>query len=555
MRPKTGPFETGAVVKDPGGKVSILLVFPNSYFVGMSNLGLHAIYASLNSLDFVRCERAFIPEEALRGSLSAAKAPRSIESGSLPSRFDAIAFSVPFENDYPNVVRFLRSSGIDAQTSGRSSGQPLVLAGGCAVTANPEPLAEFVDAFFIGDGEDSIKEFAAALFAAKRDRQDLPALQSAIAEIEGVYLPGLFQPHYNPDGTIEEVRALGNRKTVIRRSTSRQTISPCRTAVFTTEAEFGHLGLIEAVRGCPRECAFCLASYSNRPARFVEAERVLSAAADLKHHRQSIGLVGSAVSDHPQLAAIFKGLLEMNQGFTVSSLRADQLSTELLELLHRGGQKTITIAPEAGSFRLREALGKSVSDESLVEAASLVCGIGFSMLKLYFMVGLPGETSEDIEAIASLVKRMKHGMRSGSSGKRELPITVSISSFVPKAQTPLQWAPMQSAAALARSIKAIKLALRGVRGVSVHSDIPKWAYVQGVLSRGDRRCSKLVSALAETDFDWQSSRMMVNVNPDFYAARTRGRDEVFPWTHIDSGVSHEELLRRYDRFQAAVEGT
>jgi len=551
MKARRATSEIAAIHKDPGGKLNVLLVFPNSYFVGMSNLGFHAIYAALNSLDYVRCERSFMPDESLRGSAKA-QMPLSVESGDMASRFDVIAFAMPFENDYPNLVRFLMLSGITPDRDRRSHGEPLVVAGGCAVSANPEPLAAFVDAFVVGDGEHAAGEFAETLFIAKQERLNQSDLLPRLAEIEGVYVPELFEPEYGPDGTVSAIHVQGDREKVKRRVTPREELVPARTIVFTQDTEFGHLGLVEAVRGCPRACKFCMASFCSRPARFLSAGSILRAARSTKKHRQAIGLLGSAVADHPDLLAILRGLLSMDMGVTVSSLRADSISPQMLDLLRRGGQQTITIAPEAGQERLRLALGKPNSDELLIDVAAQVASAGFSALKLYFMVGLPGESLDDVEEIVSLVKRMKHGLRKRSSGKRDVLINVSLSSFVPKAHTPLQWAPMLGPTELSRCIRAAKTGLSGTRGVSVHADLPKWAFIQGVLSRGDRRCSRLVSALAETNFDWQASRKSVDVNPEFYALRTRSRDEILPWAHISSGVPVGELWRSFESYRAQM---
>ncbi len=554
MRARRALDEIGAIRKEPGGKLNVLLVFPNSYFVGMSNLGFHAVYAALNSLDFVRCERSFMPDESLRGGANV-RTPLSIESGDMPSRFDVVAFAMSFENDYPNLVRFLKLGGITPNSSDRSFGEPLVIAGGCAVSANPEPLAAFVDAFFIGDGEQAVQDFARLSFKAKYERLDRCDLLLRLSEKKGVYIPSLFAPEYGPDGTVSAIGAAGVRNEIERRATKQNDLAPARTVVFTEETEFGHLGLVEAVRGCPRTCRFCMASFCNRPARFMSVESILSAAREMQTRRQSIGLLGSAVADHPDLFAILKGVLSLDMSVTVSSLRADRISPQMLDLLRQGGQRTITIAPEPGEERLRAALSKPSSDEMLIDVAAQVASAGFFTLKLYFIIGLPGESLADVEKIATLVKRMKHGLRKRSSGKRDVLINVSVSSFVPKAQTPLQWEAMLGPSELSRRIRIVKAGLSGTRGVSVHADVPKWAFVQGVLSRGDRRCSRLVSALAETNFDWQAARRMVDVNPEFYALRRRPHDEVLPWAHIASGVSVDELWRHLESYRSQMKET
>ena len=549
----TGSYsETGAVVKAEGGRLAVLLVFPNSYFVGMSNLGFHAMYSAFNSLEFVRCERAFLPEDAVRVPGPGLARPVSVESGLIPSRFHIIAFSLPFENDYPNLVRFLVASGLGASAEERSAADPLVIAGGWAVTANPEPISRFVDAVVIGEGEEVAADVAAAVFDARKKRLSKEELLEALDEIDGVYVPSLFRVEYSSVGTVAGVSHRGSKARVKRRLAGRERLVFARTCVFSDETEFGQMALIEAVRGCPRSCRFCLASYCRRPARFVAVGALVQTAGEMLRHRKTIGLVGSAVGDHPDLEETLERLLEAGCTVSLPSLRADRISEQLLMLIRKAGQRTITIAPEAGDERLRRALGKPIADDELIQVAVMAASTGFSVLKLYFIVGLPGEKEEDVDKIAELVKRMRHELRRRFGDRGGLGISLSISSLVPKAKTPFQWVGMMRPSEISRRIKQVKRQLRGQRGVYVHSDLPKWAYVQAVLSRGDRRCAKFVEALARTGMNWQATCQEVDLSPDFYAIRKRKRDEVFPWAHIDSGVSDEELWSDLNKYRSEL---
>jgi len=502
----------------------------------MSNLGLHSIYASLNALDSVRCERAFLPDELLTGSSTGTGSPASVESGSMPSSFDVIAFSIPYENDYPNVVRFLSLAGIPTERARRSGRDPLVIAGGIAVTANPEPVADFLDAVVIGDGEGASHDIALLLFEAKQLREPKDSALREMAKVQGIYVPGLYTPVYSHDGIVESVQPAQADSTVVRRVDPHGAFAPARTVVFTDETEFSRMGLVEVGRGCPWGCSFCTASYNNSPARFIDKAAILDAAKEMSDQRDAMGLVGSAVSDHPRLEEMLGELLSMGLGFSVSSFRAGKCTPELLALLKQGGQRTITIAPEAGTESSREAIRKPLTDDALLEAALNVAAAGFRTLKLYFIVGLPGETMADVDGIVELVKGIRHTVQKSSLGKRDLLVSPSLASFVPKAQTPFQREPMMPPSELSKRLKRVKAGLRSVRGVTVHSDLPKWAYLQGVFSRGDRRCSRLVSALARSNFDWPRVGRETDVNPDFYAGRRRPDGEVLPWDHIQSGI-------------------
>ncbi|NLE76522.1 MAG: radical SAM protein, partial [Chloroflexi bacterium] len=461
--------EQGAIVKDWGGRLPLVLAYPNRYSVGMGNLGLHLLYRLLNDQPQVVCERAF-------ASLASAIPSRgddlwvgqdqrlrnvgpilSLETQRPLSEFPVVAFSVPYELDYPHLVAMLRASGIPLLAEERQDGDPLVLAGGMALTANPEPMAAFLDAMVIGEAEPVLPGLLDALREALGGpRADL--LQR-LAEVPGVYVPGHYQAAYGPQGQLSSLSHRGQvwrppsplPGAVTRQVQHNLDQEPAHTAVFSRRAEFGDLFLLEVSRGCGRGCAFCLTGHNTRPVRYRSLETLLATARQGLAARESIGLLGAAVSDHPQIDELVEQLRRMGARLSVSSWRADALSEPLLRGLQESGAQSITLAPEAGSQRLRRRIAKPITDEQLIHAAQMASKLGLRQIKLYFMVGLPGETEEDVEAIADLAGRLA----SHSNAK----VVAGISPFVPKAQTAFQRQPMLEAAALKRRLHALEQAL------------------------------------------------------------------------------------------------
>jgi radical SAM superfamily enzyme YgiQ (UPF0313 family) len=540
--------ETGTVRKPWRGRTSVALAYPNRYAVGMSNLGLQTVYRLLNAFEHVVCERVFLPEpDAAAGRLT------TFESGRRAAEADILAFSVSFESDYENLLAMLALAGLPLRAADRGAGHPLVVAGGVACALNPEPIAPFVDVVLIGEAELILPAFVPA-FDAGRERREL--LLALAREVPGAYVPAFYRPDYAPDGTLSAFTPTADVPARIRRPFLRDLadVETC-SAVTTPHTAFGSAFLVEVGRGCPHGCRFCSAGFVYRPPRFRPAERLAQTVEKGLAHTDQIGLVGAAVSDLPGLAALCAGFEGRGAEFAFSSLRADALGPGLLDTLARSKVKTATIAPEAGSERLRRVINKGLTEDDVLNAATALVERGIPNLKLYFMVGLPTETRADVEAIAALVKRIKHGFLASSRARSAIgTITVGLSCFVPKPFTPFQWAAMAEVATLKERVKRVKVALGPVANVRVHSDLPRWAYVQGLLARGDRRAADILERVRAVSGNWPQALKSVAVNPDAYVIRERDPDELLPWDFIDHHVSKAFLKADYRRALDGREG-
>jgi radical SAM superfamily enzyme YgiQ (UPF0313 family) len=543
--------ERGAIAKEWGGRISIALVYPNRYFVAMSNLGFQTVYRLFNQLDQVVCERFFLPESEDLPQAAARAGPLSLESRRPLKDFHIVAFSVAFENDFPNLVHLLHLGNLNVETSRRRPGDPLVVAGGVAAFLNPEPIAPFVDLVLLGEAEPVVETFVSAWEEA--DSAGLSGderLLHLAGRVPGAYAPSLYRPEYRGDGTLAAlVPTVSSLPPAIRaQAASFQGAEPAaRSAILTPHTEFAETTLVEIGRGCGRACRFCAAGFVYRPVRFRSQDAVARAALGSHLPGGKVGLVSAAVSDHPEIEAICLDLRRAGASLTVSSLRADSLTPTLLRALRESGLRTVAIAPEAGSDRLRRVINKDLTEEEILEAVTAVADAGIPNVRLYFMIGLPTETEEDVAGIIRLVKGIKHRLLTVGRGRGRLgTITVSVSSFVPKPATPFQWCAFGDLNMLKQRIKRLKRGLGSVPNVRVHADVPKWAYLQALLARGDRRLAPLLVAVVEGGGSWARAMKRVNVNPEFYVYRERAQEEVFPWDFIDHGVRRDFLWSEYE---------
>jgi radical SAM superfamily enzyme YgiQ (UPF0313 family) len=404
--------EQGTFTKDWGGKLAIALVYPNTYAVGMSNLGFQTIYWHLNQIPDVVCERVFLPEPADVDELRRTRsAPFSLESQRPLADFHMIGFSITYEGDYVNALRLLGLAGIPLRTEERRPTDPLVLMGGVCAFSNPEPMAPFMDFIVVGEGEELVRE----LVEHYRDGgQDRAAFVARLAAIPGIYVPALYDVAYHEDGAIAAVRPRDGAPAVV---TKRRLADVNRfetiSLVKTPHAEYGHMALLEVGKGCGRGCRFCLEGQVYRPVRHRSVaalgETVSRIAADPANTR--VGLVGACVSDYPWIGDLLKVIEDRGLELSISSLRADSLTDDLVAALARGGHRTLTIAPEAGTERLRRAIRKAISDEQVLAACDMLRRHGIPNLKTYFMIGQPTETAEDVEAIGDLARRMLDRLR------------------------------------------------------------------------------------------------------------------------------------------------
>ncbi|HEV8676543.1 MAG TPA: radical SAM protein [Methylomirabilota bacterium] len=546
--------EQGAVRKDWGGRVAFALVYPNTYAVGMSNLGFQTIYHHLNALPDVVCERVFLPDpEDLPEYRRTETAPFSLESKRPLSDFDFVGFSVTYEGDYIHTLRLLRMAGIPLEPAARRPEDPVVLMGGVCAFANPEPMAPFMDFVVVGEGEEIVGEIVAAYRATFGDlpwsARRREALWDAIQRIPGIYLPHRYDVAYQPDGTVAAVTPRdGAPPIVVKRRLGRvddfQTLSLLRTP----NAEYGHLALLEVGKGCGRGCRFCLEGEIYRPVRHRSLDALRESVRAIAKHSKRVGLVGACVSDYPWIGGLLRIIEEEGLELSISSLRADSLTEDLVASLQRGGHRTLTIAPEAGTERLRRVIRKNITDEQLYAACALVRAHGIPNLKCYFMIGQPTETAEDVAAIPDLAIRLLERLRGPSpDGQPFGRLTLSISSFVPKPWTPFQWVPFDEVGALEAKLRTIKAGVRRFPNVRVLHENPREAFLQALLARGDRRVAGLLRRAAELDGDWRTALREWDGDAAQYTHRPRPLDEVFPWDHLEVGVKKAGLLREHER--------
>ena len=509
------PREVGTIVKDWGGRLPIALIYPNSYYLGMSNLGLHALYHLLNSNDKVVGERVFWERQNRDKKL----ANFSLESRRPLADFAVQAFSVSYELDYFNVVAMLKANGIPPYAADRDEGHPLVIAGGPCIMANPMPLAPFFDCLCIGEAEPIIPTLLPVLAEGIDGKRD--ELLKALASLPGVYVPSV--PLDTP---------------VARQWANNLDDFPVTSVVLTRDTELGDLYLIEVERGCNWGCRFCLVSTAFKPMRIRSVAKLMEQAKRGLKYRKRLGLVGPAVSDHPRLEELLVGLRQMGAQFSLSSLRVGNLSEKVLNEIARGEARTITLAPEAGSERLRQVIKKGIGEDDILGAIGKLAKQGIKQLKLYFMIGLPSETEEDIEEIVKLTLKCKSILDKQQSGTR---LTLNVAPFVPKAGTPFQRLPMVPVPILKHRLALLKSSLQP-KGIKVKSESPAWSQIQAVLARGDSKVAEVLANTEEMSLSgWRRVAENCQLDIDFYAHQRWDASQKLPWEMIDSGTRAEYL--------------
>ncbi len=544
-RKSTGqPIETevGTVRKSWRGRIRIVLVYPNRYHVGMSNLGFQSVYRLLNDFDHIVCERAFLPDT----SQPPAKPLKTLESGKPLSEADVIAFSISFENDYPNILSIIENIGLPLRSDQRGERDPLLIAGGVACFMNPEPLAAFFDCFFIGEAEAILPRFV-KIFEPGKNKRTL--LKSIARHVPGAYVPAFYGVDYHSDGTIASFKLLEDVPPSVQRVYLKNLDADATcSAILSANTAFDRTYLIEVGRGCPHGCRFCSAGFIYRPPRFRPISLLTENINQAVSLTDRVGLVGAAISDLPGIDDLCQRHLDKDIRISFSSLRADGLSPELLAILKQSKVKTATIAPDAGSERMRKVINKGLTEEVILNAAESLVANEIPNLKLYFMLGLPTETADDVNEIISLCKKIKHRfLKTSRSKKRIGDITISLNCFVPKPFTPFQWVAMAEIEVLKKKIQKIKKELKKVPNLRIHSDIPRWAYIQALFARGDRKVGDILSLAHTHKGNWAQTLKSVPINPDFYVIRDRELNEHLPWDFIDHGIKKSFLQQEYQR--------
>ncbi len=538
--------EESRVTVNPHAGQKVAIVYPNTYFVGMSNLGLHIIYEEINLRNDSVCERIFLPEKKELEAYDKTKTPlMSVETQRPMHQFDVVAFDVTFEMDYFHIPLMLRHGRVPILGKDRTEFDPIVIAGGPCATFNPEPFADFIDAFIIGEGEGIISRVLDIIRDGKLEGLDRHAILRQLANISGVYVPSLYVPIYSDDGEFKGYDIAEGAPTTIKRHFEMLT-SGGETVVATNYTEFGAMYIIEVARGCGRHCRFCMAGYCFRVPRVRPLEILKEGVDRAEKLGKKVGLMGAAISDYPEVDELVTYIRSKDMRYSCASLRADSLTQAVVDGLADSGQKTITIAPETGSERLRRVINKGISEEHLQNAATLSAKSGIQHMRLYIMIGLPTETDEDIEAIVGLAERTQsHMAEVGCKGR----LTLSINPFIPKPFTPFQWMAMDNQKTVEKKLQYIKKALQKNRRIEVLVESPKEAYIQGVLARGDRRLGAVLAACAADrgSKSFKAELKAAGLDMDEMNYRERSFDEFLPWSHLDMGMDEGYLEMEWKR--------
>ena len=541
--------EIGTAFAPRHGNTAIALAYPNTYAVGMSNLGMQTIYGLLNERGGVCCERVFLPDAPLRLIYEQTNTPLcSLESQTPAADFDILAFSVSFENDDLNLLAMLELAHLPLKAEDRGERHPLVIVGGAITAINPEPLALFVDAFVIGDGEEILPQFLEMYQqCAAAPRRELLA---RLAQIPGVYVPSLYEVSYRADGALNAIRPLADAPAQIAPRPARDIDAfPAYSRILSEQTEFGDMFLLQITRGCPYKCRFCHTGYTQSPLRHLSFETAARLIERGLQFRRKIGLVSPAVADYPDFERLCDFILARGAGVTVSSLRISACSRDgLLERLARAGQRTITLAPEAGTARLRKILRKNLPNEMLYATIERIRQTGIPNVKLYFLIGVPTETETDIEGIIEVCGRCRDILAQDAKRRGKIgTLTVSVNPFVPKPFTPLQWCGMATEKALKQKLQQLSRALGRLGNAHLIAETPKWAIWQGILARGDRRLGEVLLRANAFRGDWKKAFRDAALTPEWYAHRERGADEAFPWNHLQIGLSQPQLREEYQQ--------
>ena len=541
------------------GDIKFHLTYPNTYWVAMSNLGFQAVFDILAQDSRVSIERGFLPDDI---SDEKESKWRTFESSRLLGDCDILGFSLSFETDYPHLVKMLLNQGVlfsDGAARTKFADEntkfqiPLIIAGGTAITLNPEPVADFIDVMVLGEAEELLPEFVAAYAEAKQQNMTREETLRLLSKIEGVYIPQFYKPVFNSDDTVARYEKLFSEAPDRPQRRFVKDLSKFGTysRIISPDTEFKSMFLTETGRGCEMGCRFCVAGYIYRPIRKRSEEKIMETIQIGLKNSNAVGFVGAAVSSHKSIAKLAKVVSDSGARASLSSIMSQKVSKELAASITESEYKTVALAPEAGSSRLRRAAGKRVTNDQVVTAAGDLAEAGIKGFKLYFIVGLPTEEDADIDALADLTIAIRDKVVEISRSTGQVAwVALSVNPFIPKASTPFQWEPMLDPKTLDKKIDRIRERIKKVPNIELRFEPPKESYFQGLLSRGDRRVSKLLHELEKRSENWKwlikntDKRILPDVPPiDFYVSRRFAFTELLPWEVVDSRVERS-LLRR-----------
>ena len=533
--------EKGAVVKRGRHLLRAALVYPNTYGAGMSSLGYQTVYHLANGIDTLACERVFLPDPGPKKT-----AIKSIETGLPLDQFDLILFSISFENDFFNLVKLLKDAGIPLRSSDRNHiHHPLVVGGGVACFLNPEPIAPFMDLFLLGEAETFLSQFF-DLYQGAESRETL--LATIEADLPGAYVPAHHPPIFYTEG---KRPAFPENPIQVQYLSHLEDTQTC-TRILTAQAAFKDTFLIETLKGCPHGCRFCTAGFIYRPPRIYPTATILAAMDKAAQDTQKVGLVSSAVLDHPEIHTICSHGKSLGLKLSFASLRADKLDEKILTLMAEGKVKTATIAPEAGSERMRRVINKKLTQTQILRATQKLVENGIINLKLYFMVGLPFEEAEDVQAIVDLALKIKDVFLETSRAQKKIgTITLSINPFIPKPCTPFQWVGMVEKKELERRLKIIREGLKRVPNMKVQTESLKQARINALLSLGDQNTADLLEKALEDG--WPKT---LKANPDYVNGvvhAPKSQDAPLPWDILNHRIRAKFLATELKRAEAEKE--
>ena len=546
---KQSQFEYGQIVKKNKSLIKLALVYPNTYETGMSNLGFQKVYSLINELDNVMCERVFLPTFKSKSNKTKSNKTKSnkiisCETGTNLIKFDIIAFSVSFENDYFNLALMLKNAGIPLKSFNRNKSHPLIIAGGIACFLNPEPIAYFIDCFLLGEAEFLIKEFF-DIYDLKISKHENK--KKLTKKIKGIYVPDFYKSKYTEKGRFAGTFPIKKYapKKIVKRYIKDLSKTKTVTKIFTSKTVFKNTFLIEIGRGCPHGCRFCSAGFIYRPVRFYSKDIIISAINDSEKFTKKIGLVSAAVSDHPKINEICSHAIQNNHIISFSSFRLDALTNDLLKTIKNSGSKSVAIAPEAGSKRMQKIINKKITEKQILDAVKNLVNSGIINIKLYFMIGLPFETNDDVKEIVFLTEKIKQVFLKQSKNNKKIGrITLSINPFIPKPFTPFQYAPMATVSILKKKLNIIKNGLKKNPDIKIKCESFKIAKINALLSRGDRKTSDIIELALEKGLSFAIKQ---NQNYcDFKLYSDKNPDEPLPWDIIDMGIKKDFFLKEYN---------